>query len=263
MQERTEELNIFHVQLLELLLDIAVTLVVAGAHSGKTIRIVKRFAKAYGFDVYIMLQMKSVVLTLSHSEDHGVQQTAIRHIPNFALNFYFQNMISRLSWQVHDEGMDFAVLTAKYHEIITASRYSYWFVLIAVSLANMGFCRLFGGDFWSMLFVLSGTAAAYHVRSKIQGTGINHLLVISFTAFVSSVIAGCTVLFSLGSTAPIALATSVLFLIPGVPLINSLIEILEGHILNGIEKLLHSCTVIVCIALGLLLTSVLLGLENL
>ena len=51
MQERTEELNTFHVQLLELLLDIAVTLIVSGAHSGKTIRIVKRFAKAYGFDV--------------------------------------------------------------------------------------------------------------------------------------------------------------------------------------------------------------------
>lgn len=263
MQENKEQLKQLCARLLELLLDITVTLIVSASHSGKTIRIVKRFAKAYGFDVYLMMQTKSVILTLTYAQDHSIQQTAIRHIPNPALNFYFQNMLSRLSWHVHDNPMEIEVLEAKYREIVAVRRYPFFFTLLAAALANMGFCRLFGGDFYAMFFVFSGTALAFYCRAVFHKMEINPLIVIVLTAFVSSLTAGCTVLFSLGSTAPIALATSVLFLIPGVPLINSLIEILEGHVLNGIEKLMNSCTIIVCIALGLLLTLVILGIENL
>lgn len=263
MQEKTEDLHSVCSRLLELLLDMTVTLVCSGSHTGKTIRILKRFAKAYGFELYVMMQTKSVILTLLYAEDHTIQQTATRHIPGLALNFYVQNMLSRLSWTVFDNGMDLAELDAKYHGIIAVRRYPYFLVLAAAAFANMAFCRLFGGDVYSMVFVLLGTAAAYYTRTLLQRREINHLFVIVITAFVSSVIAGCTEFFALGQTASIALATSVLFLIPGVPLINSLIEILEGHILNGIEKLMGCCTVIVCIALGLLLTLVVLGLENL
>lgn len=263
MQEKKEDLHYICARLLELLLDITVTLVCAGSHTGKTIRIVKRFAKAYGFEVYAMMQTKSVILTLLYAADHSIQQTATRHIPGLAINFYFQNMLSRLSWTVHDKGMTLDMLDAKYHEIVETKRYPYFLVLAATSLANMAFCRLFGGDAYAMFFVLLGTAAAYYTRTLLQRREINHLFVIIITAFVSSFIAGCTEFFALGQTASIALATSVLFLIPGVPLINSLIEILEGHILNGIEKLMGCCTIIVCIALGMLITLVVLGLENL
>ena len=68
MQENKEELTQLCAKLLELLLDITVTLIVSAAHAGKTVRIVKRFAKAYGFDVYLMMQTKSVILTLTYSE---------------------------------------------------------------------------------------------------------------------------------------------------------------------------------------------------
>ena len=263
MQENKEELTQLCAKLLELLLDITVTLIVSAAHAGKTVRIVKRFAKAYGFDVYLMMQTKSVILTLTYSQDHHIQHTAIRHIPSLALNFYFQNMLSRLSWHVHDNPMALDELEAKYREIIAVGRYPYFFVLTAAALANMGFCRLFGGDLYAIFFVFAGTALAFYSRTILHKFEINHLIVIVLTAFISSFTAGCTVLFSLGSTPSLALATSVLFLIPGVPLINSLIEILEGHVLNGIEKLMNSCTIIVCIALGLLLTLVILGIENL
>ena len=137
MQENKEELTQLCAKLLELLLDITVTLIVSAAHAGKTVRIVKRFAKAYGFDVYLMMQTKSVILTLTYSQDHHIQHTAIRHIPSLALNFYFQNMLSRLSWHVHDNPMALDELEAKYREIIAVGRYPYFFVLTAAALATL------------------------------------------------------------------------------------------------------------------------------
>ena len=52
-------------------------------------------------------------------------------------------------------------------------------------------------------------------------------------------------------TAEITLATSPLFLVPGVPLINGVIYIMEGHVLMGVSRLVNAMLLIVCIAVGL------------
>ena len=61
--------------------------------------------------------------------------------------------------------------------------------------------------------------------------------------------AACAVLFQIGSTPQIALATSVLFLVPGVQMLNSIMDLMHGHILMGISRGVHSIMMIVCIAI--------------
>ena len=63
----------------------------------------------------------------------------------------------------------------------------------------------------------------------------------------------------MGETPQIALGASVLFLIPGVPLINSIIDLLEGYVLIGISRAVNALTLIICIALGLSATLLILG----
>ena len=45
-----------------------------------------------------------------------------------------------------------------------------------------------------------------------------------------------------------------LFLVPGVPLINGVIDIVEGHILIGCSRLISALLLILCIAVGLSVT---------
>lgn len=59
------------------------------------------------------------------------------------------------------------------------------------------------------------------------------------------------------------MAASVLFLIPGIPLINAMMDILDGHVLMAVSRLVQASTLIVCIALGLALTMLLLGVDSL
>ena len=68
---------------------------------------------------------------------------------------------------------------------------------------------------------------------------------------------------SSSTTPETALGTSVLFLIPGVPLINSIFDLLEGHVLVGISRAVNALILIVCIALGLSATLLILGLDTL
>ncbi len=92
---------------------------------------------------------------------------------------------------------------------------------------------------------------------------INDLVIFTTSAFVASLLAGLGYLFHFGSTPEIALASSVLYLIPGVPIINSILDIIEGHILTGIARLVNATSLIVCIAIGLFSTMLILGIERL
>ena len=78
---------------------------------------------------------------------------------------------------------------------------------------------------------------------------MNHYLVFIVAAFAASLLSSMSLI--LDATSDVALATSVLFLIPGVPLINGFIDIIEGHILTGISRLTAAIMLIACIAIGL------------
>jgi uncharacterized membrane protein YjjP (DUF1212 family) len=46
----------------------------------------------------------------------------------------------------------------------------------------------------------------------------------------------------------------VLYLIPGVPLINGVIDIVEGHTLTGISRLTNALLLIFSVAIGMSMT---------
>jgi uncharacterized membrane protein YjjB (DUF3815 family) len=70
------------------------------------------------------------------------------------------------------------------------------------------------------------------------------------TAFVATFIAALGVLLQLGSNPQIALAASVLLLVPGVQLINSGKDLLEGHMVTGLVRGLTGAFITLAIALG-------------
>ena len=81
---------------------------------------------------------------------------------------------------------------------------------------------------------------------------LNHYVIFIASAFAASMYASVAMIFD--TTSEVAIATSVLYLIPGVPLINGVIDIVEGHVLNGIARLTSALMLIVCIAVGLACT---------
>ena len=89
----------------------------------------------------------------------------------------------------------------------------------------------------------------FAARQRMQAHGVNHFLIFIISAFMASLCASAALRFD--CTAETALATSVLYLVPGVPLINGVIDIVEGHILIGFSRLINALLLIICIATGL------------
>ena len=96
------------------------------------------------------------------------------------------------------------------------------------------------------------------VRMDVVALGV-----VILSAFTASMAAACAVIFQFGETPQIALATSVLFLVPGVQMINSIMDLMHGHILMGISRGIHSIMMIACIAIGLSATMLIVGVNSL
>ncbi len=83
------------------------------------------------------------------------------------------------------------------------------------------------------------------------------------TAFVAGLIASLAMRFHIGNEAEIALAASVLLLVPGVPLINSVVDLVRGYTSVGIARGITGALITFAIALGLLLAMHIVGVSGL
>ncbi|MEI8085767.1 MAG: threonine/serine exporter family protein [Paludibacter sp.] len=246
-----------------LLTDIASQLMTSGAHTMRIIQNVSRMAKTFGYKIDLSVFQQSIMMTISDNDDDSKLLTKITKIKPLLLNFTIVSDLSALSWDTYDKNLSYEVVIESFQQIITQKRMSRWLVLFLVACANAAFCGLFHGDFYAIGLVFMATLAGFYVRQEMINRHINHLVVFTTSAFAASLLAGMGYVFHLGTTPEIALGSSVLYLIPGVPLINSILDIIEGHVLTGIARLVNASSLIVCIAIGLFTTMLILGLEKL
>lgn len=235
----------------EFIAEYAAHMMGCGIHTSRVIRSAKRIGEAYGSVVKISVFQKSLILTLQYKETHEYFNEVV-DIDPLPISFEHNSALSALSWETHDAHLPLAVLRQKYEQIISAPSMHPLFVLILASLANASFCRLFGGDWCSTGIVFSATMTGLFLKQRMSATSLNHYIVFIVSAFVASLCASTSLIFN--TTSDIALATSVLYLVPGVPLINGVIDIVEGHTLTGFARLTQATLLIVCISIGLAIT---------
>ena len=247
----------------DLLSDIACELMSSGAHTMRILQNVSRMAESFGYKLDLSVFQLSIMMTVTDKTDPTKRLTLIKKTKHLVLNFTIVSDLSALSWDTYDKHIGFEEIKIRFQQIITRKRMSRWLVLFLVACANASFCGLFKGDIYAIGLVFFATLAGFFVRQEMINRHINHLVIFTTSAFVASLLAGMGYLFQLGHTPEIAIASSVLYLIPGVPLINSMLDIIEGHILTGIARLVNAFSLIVCIAIGLFASMLILGLEKL
>lgn len=115
-------------------------------------------------------------------------------------------------------------------------KYNRWLVVFMIGLSCAAFAHLSGGDWIICGITFVAAAIAMFVRQEFSKRHYNPLIVFSITSFVASLISGVSLKYNLGNDPQIALASSVLLLVPGFPLINSLADILKGYVNMGLGR---------------------------
>lgn len=236
------------IESLDFIAQYAAYLLGSGVHTSRVIRNSQRIGRALGVDVQMSNSQKSAILTVRDASG-GESLTRVVGIPSLPISFERNSDLSALSWRALDEQLPLDEIRARYETLTAKPRMDPVFTLIVVGLANASFCRLFGGDWTAAGIVFTSTLVGFALKQRMTAHGVNHFLIFVCAAFVASLCASAALRFD--CAAEIALATSPLFLVPGVPLINGIVDIVEGHILIGFSRLVNAMLLIVCIAVGL------------
>lgn len=238
----------------------AATLLGCGATCIRITRNVGRMAAVYGYSAELTVLPAHVELTLYDSSSHRSQTMASR-VKGGAIDFARNAALSRLSWRVADEHLSLADAEAKYSEILERKRTAPTEVLLLASLANAAFCRLFGGDWAAMAVVFVATLVGFSIKQMVIASGRDDRLAFIAAAFVSATLAAACEVFGLGATPEIAVGTSVLYLIPGVPYINVVSDLLDRHYLCAFSRFANAFILTVCLSLGLCAGMFILGID--
>lgn len=231
-----------------------VVMLAGGAQTLRVERNARRIGMAYGMAVELAMFSRHIMLTVS---DGGESCTAVRSLPAGGPNFTRVQALNALGWRMVNEHLPLEEAWQEVEHILALPSVPPVRLCLLVACANAAFCRLFEGDAVAMLLVFVATLIGFSVRQLLSRVGMNPKVVYLCAAFCASLTASCGVVWQLGTTPQTALGVSVLFLIPGIPLINAVQDILDGHVLMGIVRAVQAGMLIAAIALGLSLTMLL------
>lgn len=247
MSHSKEEVN----DLCKILLDVGTLLMSSGANTSRIRITILRIANAYDYQAELLITHRALMLTLYDEEKDYFFSRLKRTLPHGA-NFRIVSGISRMSWQIVEGKWSLKQVKQEIDRLKSLSQFPRLVILLLVALSGASFCRLFGGGYVEMLVAFVATFCGLFVRQEAVKKSFNPYLSIYFAALVSSMISGLAVKVGLGANADYAFATSVLYLIPGIPLINSMSDLLDGNIMNGIVRGINGLIIAFTIALGLL-----------
>ncbi len=124
-------------------------------------------------------------------------------------------------------------------------------MMIVTAVAMAAFGLLNGGDLSSILVVLPATALSYLVFRLLGRQGWNYYLNVLAATMVGAISACALAQTGVTNATDVALVVSVIFLIPGVQLINGGIEIVRNHNLVGLSRLIMVSLTLAIIAFGI------------
>ena len=133
-------------------------------------------------------------------------------------------------------------------------------MIVGAACAAAAFSQLPGGDWGSLAIAFVAAGVGQFLRSLLQARKMAVVPVTLACAALSACIGSTGLRLGLSQTAPPALLASVIYLVPGLPLINGFIDVASHkHLVVGIERIANATFLFLVIAIALVMAVLLLG----
>ena len=243
-----------------LLLDIGVGLIRAGATAKRITETVNRFASTYTYAYNLDIGPKYISLTLLDKNAHVVF-SGTRGTSSYGVNFKIISGIQRLSITVGEKELPFTEARKELDRLLQLPHYSRFVVLLVVSIAGAAFCYNFGGSLSEMGVAFGATFCGLFLKQQLQKKSFNPYGCTFLSALLAALVVGAFHMVNKDMVLERAFATCTLFLIPGVPLINGCIDLIEGNIIYGLERGVNAMIHALAIAFGLSLALIIYNVQ--
>ena len=225
---------------MEFILTVGQILAENGATTDRIIRNSKRlaaFMKIPEENFNLQVTPSAIFLNIFDGEKSNI---SFRNCTKHAVDLNLITSISNFTWNALKENYS----PEKFQEVLNSiinrkKNYSQIQNILATGIFCGGFCFLFGGDIFAAFYAAICAALAKFFQLKFLKLGVNHFITIAIAAFVATVAAFFLELLP-SATPYIPIIACALFLIPGIPIINAVTDVLNNFLLNGITKAFQS-----------------------
>ena len=233
----------------------------AGGQTLRVMRTAERIAGAYGCSVQLALFPRHIMMNVADATNESSWKASVGTVRPGPPDVRLLSALTDLSWKAHEGRLSFTALRESFHAEISRKRIAPGVLLCSAACANAALCRLFGGDCFAVLLVAVTTLMGFSLRQWLTRRNLGEHMTVFVCALTASMAAAGGCLAGFTSTPQVALGSCVLFLVPGLPLINAVMDVLTGYPLMAFARFVRAGLLISCIALGLAGTLFCTGLD--
>lgn len=247
---------------IEYILDFAVNLANRMLDSGANLERVndtmERVCRSYGL-VGISIFSLSSYISVSASTTDGIP--VIRQLTVSGTNIHLERLrnLNQLSYMVCAEKPAPETLMSLLNEASKVKEYPTWIIVLGNFLAAACLCGIFGGTVMDMVCAGAIMIVLYWMLFFLGATGLAKIIINVICTFVISTLAIGLTKLGIAQDYSCILIANALLIIPGIPMVNAMRNLLCGNEMNGILQFMKVLLESVTMVLGLVLSIYLFG----
>lgn len=231
-----------------------------GAESALVDELSTRLGLALGMDsVESAISSNAIVLTTIKD---GQCLTSTRKNQDRGINMHVVTEVQHIVILAEHNLLDIKGVEKRFSQL-RPLRYPRWLVSLMVGLSCACFCKLNNGGWDGAVITFFASMVAMYIRQMLAHRHLHPQINFCITAFVATTISGLLLrLPTFSHTPTIAMAASVLLLVPGFPLINSVADMFKGHINTGLARWAIASLLTLATCVGVVMSMTLWGLRG-
>ena len=235
-------------QRVERALDVALIVMQNGGSTVLADRTFQNILKGYNRDG--VSAARRVDFVVANSVEEGRSAAVLRPVGPIGVNLLRTSEAAVLGERVASGEVDADALVAEIERVRTlAPPYSCGVMMAATPCSAALFSQVPGGDWGAFGIAFVAAGIGQFLRSLLQARKFEVVPVTLACGVLSASIACVGLRLGLSETTPATLIASVIYMVPGLPLINGFIDLVsQTYLFVGLERIAHA--VLLCLVLA-------------
>ncbi|MBQ9574972.1 MAG: threonine/serine exporter family protein [Synergistaceae bacterium] len=236
-------------------------MIISGASLERVSLAAEFICRAYGLkDVSIFLLSTQMSISALDSENNYSSRQI--SIPPSGIHLERLKSLNQLSYKVAEITPNPKTLAQMLDRAMNVKDYSESVIVSGKICAMLCLGFIFGASLWDIIPITCITVLIHFVMSWLERTGLDRILINSLTMCAA---ASCSMMFihsGFNADFAVTMITVNMLVLPGIPLVNAMRNLLCGREINGILQMLKITVETAALAGGIYLAFIMWGGEN-
>ena len=247
--------------ILDFCVNLSRNMVMSGANLERIHTAVNTVCRAYGLrDVSIFLL--STHMSVGAVDGEGNYSSRQISIPSSGIFLDRLRSLNQLSYKIAEITPAPKTLAQMLDRAMNVPDYPEYVVLGGKICAMLCLGIIFGATAWDALPIVCITVLIHFLMSWLERTGLDRMLVNSLTMWSAASVALVFIYSGFNGNFAVIMITVSMLVIPGIPLVNAMRNLLCGSEINGILQMLKISVETMALALGIYAAFLMFGVES-